>query len=273
MTDHPGAEPALVLMHGYPDDSRIHDRLVPHLAPRRVVTFDFLGHGRSGRGVTSTLAPGQRESELAAVVRDLDLDRPVVVGHDASGPVAVHHTLDHPDQVGGLVLLDTYYGRSPALRFPEFIRLLADPHFRPLVDAVLADASVLGWMLLYTDAQLREGPADPAGVGVTAVIPQFFGDAGHPDARAAIRAWTGELFTDLALQDARVAAGDLAAVEVPVTVAAGAHDPCFGAGVTEHLQSLFPHASRHEVPGAAHWPQWDRPDALAPLLLEAGGRV
>ena len=29
VTDHPGDEPALILMHGFPDDSRIYDRLVP----------------------------------------------------------------------------------------------------------------------------------------------------------------------------------------------------------------------------------------------------
>lgn len=37
VTDRPGDEPALVLMHGFPDDSRIYDRLVPPLGPRRTV--------------------------------------------------------------------------------------------------------------------------------------------------------------------------------------------------------------------------------------------
>jgi 2-hydroxy-6-oxonona-2,4-dienedioate hydrolase len=30
-------------MHGFPDDSRIYDRLVPLLSPRRAEAFDFLG--------------------------------------------------------------------------------------------------------------------------------------------------------------------------------------------------------------------------------------
>jgi pimeloyl-ACP methyl ester carboxylesterase len=42
--DYPGEEPALVLMHGFPDNLHLYDRLVPRLnPPRRVVTFDFLG--------------------------------------------------------------------------------------------------------------------------------------------------------------------------------------------------------------------------------------
>jgi pimeloyl-ACP methyl ester carboxylesterase len=40
----PGAEPTIVVMHGFPDNLHLYDRLLPHLSPpRRVVTFDFLG--------------------------------------------------------------------------------------------------------------------------------------------------------------------------------------------------------------------------------------
>jgi hypothetical protein len=31
--DHPGPEPAIVLMHGFPDDLHLYDRLVPYLSP------------------------------------------------------------------------------------------------------------------------------------------------------------------------------------------------------------------------------------------------
>ena len=48
---YPGAGPAFVLMHGFPDHLGIYDDLVPLLVAggRRVVTFDFLGFGRSDR--------------------------------------------------------------------------------------------------------------------------------------------------------------------------------------------------------------------------------
>jgi haloalkane dehalogenase len=47
--DYPGEEPAIVLLHGFPDDHRVYDELVPQLAPRRAVAFDWLGYGRSDR--------------------------------------------------------------------------------------------------------------------------------------------------------------------------------------------------------------------------------
>ena len=33
--DHPGAEPAIILMHGFPDNVHLYDRLSPYLSPPR----------------------------------------------------------------------------------------------------------------------------------------------------------------------------------------------------------------------------------------------
>ena len=42
--DHPGAEPAIILMHGFPDNVHLYDRLSPYLSPpRRVVPVYPLG--------------------------------------------------------------------------------------------------------------------------------------------------------------------------------------------------------------------------------------
>ena len=36
--DHPGAEPAIILMHGFPDNVHLYDRLSPYLSPPRLET-------------------------------------------------------------------------------------------------------------------------------------------------------------------------------------------------------------------------------------------
>jgi haloalkane dehalogenase len=46
--DYPGEEPEIVLMHGFPDDLHLYDRLVPHLSSRWVVVFDFRRLGKVG---------------------------------------------------------------------------------------------------------------------------------------------------------------------------------------------------------------------------------
>lgn len=55
--DHDGRGAPIVLLHGFPDDSRIHDRLVPLLRQHRVVTIDFVGYGASERTGSSLVRP------------------------------------------------------------------------------------------------------------------------------------------------------------------------------------------------------------------------
>ena len=84
--DYPGEDPPIVLMHGFPDDHRVYDKLVPLLAPRRAVAFDWLGYGRSDRSDSAGFSAGDHGSQLAAVLDELGSSRSVLVGHDASGP-------------------------------------------------------------------------------------------------------------------------------------------------------------------------------------------
>src|SRR5262245_20206345 len=83
VTDHLGPGPALVLMHGFLDDSRIYDRLIPLLANRRILAFDWLGYGRSDRADASFRGV-DHQHELRAVLDSFQLDRVMLVGHGAS---------------------------------------------------------------------------------------------------------------------------------------------------------------------------------------------
>jgi 2-hydroxy-6-oxonona-2,4-dienedioate hydrolase len=225
VSDRDGDGPAVVLMHGFPDDSRIYDRLAPELSPRRSVAFDFVGHGYSERPRLHSGAPAQHISQLAAVLDSLELDRVTLVGHDASGAVAIDYALSQPCRVGHLVLLNTNYGHATALRLPEMIRLLADGRFTPLADAMMADEGQRLWLLAHTARQFAADASDPNGVGVTSVFPQFFGNRAMPDALPAIGSWTAALFGELDSQDGRITSGELAALQVPVTLLFGGQGP------------------------------------------------
>jgi pimeloyl-ACP methyl ester carboxylesterase len=262
--DQPGDGPAIVLLHGFPDDSRIYSGLLPHLAPRRAVAFDFLGYGHSSR--PSRPDPGQHEAELTAVLDALDIGPAVLVGHDAGGPVAVNVALASPRRVSGLVLMNTYYGTAPGFRVPEMIRLFADPQMAPLANAMTDDPEQRMWLLGHTNRQFGYDPDQPGDIAVNSIVPQFFGEPGIPDALPAIRAWTGALFPALADQDAAIADARLAALDVPVTLVFGADDPYLNPSLARHLTSLFTSAELHLIDAASHWPQGDQPEAVARLL-------
>jgi pimeloyl-ACP methyl ester carboxylesterase len=270
--DYPGAQPALVALHGFPDDSRIYDHIAPLLAPRRVVAVDWLGYGRSDRIGPDSVDGARHGEELRAVLDSLELAPVGLVAHDASGPDAIDFALAEPGRVGQLILLNTYYGHAPALRLPEMIRLLADPALTPLADAMMDDPNQRLWLLAHTQRQFGLDAADQRGVGFASIVAQFFGDQAQPDALAAVRAWTSALFAALDRQDAHVAAGDLARLDMPVTLIFGATDDYLSPGLAQHLAGLFPHADLHLVDNASHWPQWDQPAIVARLIKQAASK-
>jgi pimeloyl-ACP methyl ester carboxylesterase len=265
--DHPGLIPAIVALHGFPDDSRIYDPLIGPLAPHRIVTFDWIGYGRSSRRDTAKFTATDRQRELLAVLDGLDLEQVVLVAHDAGGPEAIDFTVTHPERVAGLVLLNTYYGRSDHLRLPEMIALMADPGLAPLTDALLDDTNQRLWLLLYTGRRFgQDDSVPPDGIGAVSILPQFFGDTNQPDALSEIRAWTADIPHALDRQDATIASGRLRTATVPVSVVFGRDDPNLNPDVAHHISSLFTNSELHLIDQASHWPQWDRPDVVADLI-------
>src|SRR5215467_4957898 len=151
-----GTGPAFVLMHGFPDNLHIYDRLLPYLRERQVITFDFLGWGASEKPTDHAYTSKQQEGELQAVLDSLGVEQVVLVPHDASGPVAINWALDHPERVSALVLLNTYYAQAPTLRFPEYINLFADPAYANLTKAIAQDQTVAQWLLTWQGRQFDE---------------------------------------------------------------------------------------------------------------------
>ncbi len=87
-----------------------------------------------------------------------------------------------------------------------------------------------------------------------------------------VRAWTAALSPSLDRHDARIAAGDLAALDLPVTLVFGADDPYLNPDLARHLAGLLTHADVHLVEDASHWPQWDQPETVAQLTKHAAPR-
>ena len=268
--DYPGEEPAIVLMHGFPDDHRVYDKLLPLLTPRRAVTFDWLGYGRSDRSDTAGFSLEEHGADLVSVIDRLDIARAVLVGHDASGPDAVAFAVTHPQRVAHLVLLNTIFGHQPSLQLPEMIRLLADPAFTPLTDAMVNDDGQRLWLLQHTATQWGLDALDPDGLAIKSILPQFFGDVDQPDALAAIRAWTAGLFDSLDKQDALIDSGALGHLEVPVSIIFGERDRYLNPSLAAEIAGLFKDPSLHLVQDASHWPQYDQPEVVAQLLKELG---
>lgn len=268
--DYAGAEPAFVLMHGFPDNQHIYDDLVPHLVAggRRVMTFDFLGFGASDKPAGAVYSFAQQVGDLLAVVDALALARVVPVAHDSSGPAALNFALEHGDRVAGICILNALYAAAPTLKLPEFIELFATASLKALSGAILRSPEQFGWVLNFQRAQFQEALADSQKAHYAAflgpLIDRNFRQ--QPSAGPAFAQMTGQLFEELARNTARRAA--VAALDLPAQLIWGASDPYLNVGVAEDLRSHLRHAQLHVLP-AGHWVQIDMAARVAALMLAA----
>jgi haloalkane dehalogenase len=164
--EYAGQEPTIILMHGFPDNLHLYDRLFPYLSPlRRVIAFDFLGWGGSDKPLGFPYTATSQVDDLDAVITRLRLQQVVLVAHDASGPPAIDWALTNSEHVAGLVLLNTYYCAMPTLRPPEAIWAVFDTLGQKHRAACVADVwsldlpphvPVAGWEILQRRGGQRE---------------------------------------------------------------------------------------------------------------------
>ena len=157
----PGGAPPLVLVHGAGCD---HSFMAPQFdafgGTHQVVSVDLRGHGRSDKPQQAYTIPAFAD-DLAWVLRELALKRPVVVGHSMGGAIGLELAAEQPERLAGLVLLDTavlpstevWAGVRPviaAFKAPGYQeaarRFFAEAFFLPTDDAE-RKAAVLAAML------------------------------------------------------------------------------------------------------------------------------
>ncbi|GAA4692381.1 alpha/beta fold hydrolase [Nocardioides conyzicola] len=168
VADYPGAEPAIVVMHGFPDRRTINEPLAMALTSRRVLLFDFLGYGDSDKPIGHPYGAASCEEDLDAVVSALTEGPVVIVGHDASGPTAINWARRNPARTDHLVLLNCYYHQTSSLRFPEWIALFTDPATRALTSDIASDQGLLSLGFLWQGAQFAKAESAPTGRSSTA---------------------------------------------------------------------------------------------------------
>ena len=117
--------PALVFVHGWSCDRSYWEAQFGQLSTRaQCVVVDLAGHGESdtARRDLTIAAFGE---DVAAVVRTLDLERVVLIGHSMGGDVILEAALQLRDRVRGLVWVDTYAQLEQFQSFDEVGKRMA----------------------------------------------------------------------------------------------------------------------------------------------------
>lgn len=241
----PRDAPAIVLVHGFSASTHAWDAWAKALSTDyRVVVLDLPGHG-----LTRTSGPyvGGRDGFEAVVdeaTAKLGLARFTLGGNSMGGGVAWAYTLDHPDKVERLVLVDA--AGWPAdkeggalifaiMRHPLGRKLLRDIDTKPLIAQGLRAA--------YLDPKLV----------TPALIDRYVDLARAPGHRDILLSLQGGPRRE-------AAAADLSRIHVPTLVMFGQDDRLIPAADGEKFHKAIPDATLVLYPGVGHVPMEQIPE-------------
>jgi magnesium chelatase accessory protein len=250
-----GSGPPLLLLHGTGASTHSWRDVAPILAQHfRVIAPDLPGHAFSGNHWSRQLSlPGMAES-IAALLRALDVEPQIVVGHSAGAAVALRLTLDraaHPKLVIGLnSALLPFPGWAGQL-FPTVARLLfLNPFASMLLARRARNLEAVRRVIIGTGSYLS-----PDGLRYYV---RLFENSRHLDATLGMMAnWDlAPLFSDLKR------------LKAPLLLVTGAADKAVPANNAQEAAKQAPHAEIVALPKLGHLAHEEAPQEVARLILE-----
>jgi pimeloyl-ACP methyl ester carboxylesterase len=263
-----GDGPPLLLLHGIGGHAEAYARNVARLgAGFRTMAIDFLWHGYSSK---PPYVDGEDIPAYAGQVLDLldseGIERAHVEGESLGGWVGLYLALHHPDRIDGLVLNTTAGIRfAPGVveeRTKEGREALAARSMAAITDPTRETIRKrLEWLMATPDRVTDE---------LVELRWTLYSD---PAIQASLRSVFLDAFAGEGAPRKTIDESELAAVGARTLVLWTDHNPGTGPDVGRRIASLIPDARFVCMDDAAHWPQWEHPnahDALVARFLQGG---
>ena len=116
-----GAKPVMVMAHGSSDDGLCWTNFAKEFeAQFDIILFDARGHGLSDPPKPGD-GPDAQVEDLAALIRELKLEKPILMGHSMGSASVAWFSAKYPDVPRAVVLEDPFLGvrRPPVSNTPE----------------------------------------------------------------------------------------------------------------------------------------------------------
>ena len=245
----PAGAPAIVLLHAVGCTGMLTwFPVVEELSKRfRVVVFDQRWHGRGI--ISESFSVHDCADDVAAVITELELDRPIVAGYSMGSIIAQRTWRQHPELVGGLILAATTdrfrtNGRETVFHAGMEVAMGSL--------RTLAKSRTVRWATRSTAEALDIGPTDTG--------------------TWALNEWRST--SPWAMAQAVAALGRhhstpwLSRIDVPTAVVIPSKDHVIPAERQRRLATLIPGATTHEAP-CGHAGCVMQSDKFVPVFLEA----
>jgi 3-oxoadipate enol-lactonase len=209
----------------------------------RVLTYDCRGQGRSDKPAGS-YPQAQHARDLRGLLDALGVQRAYVVGLSNGGTVAMQFTLDHPEIVERLVLIDTFAYADTLMRFKLQSWLNSIDAGGPDLRFSVGSPWVWGRDFLEQNAELLERMRERTKM---------------TDPEAARSLISGTLVYDLRAR--------LPEIKVPTLVMVGEEDVLTPPWYSRELANAIPDTQMVVVPQAGHALTIERPTIVNALVL------
>jgi len=243
-------DPAVLLVHGYPESSYMWRDILPALAGAgfHALAPDLPGYGDSDAGAGG----GQWERHVEALERfraQQELDTVALVVHDWGGLIGLRWACDHPGAVWSLVISDTGFFADGKWRGPGEV-LRTEGQGEQFVDGLDRDgfAGLLGSV--------------SAGIGPDAVDEYFKAFADEPRRRGQLELYRSGDFEKLAPYQGR-----LAELGVPTLMLWGEDDFAAPVAGARRFEREIPGSEVVVLEGTGHFVVADAPDRYAEELV------
>jgi sigma-B regulation protein RsbQ len=250
ITGDPQARRTLVFANGFGCDQSVWRWVAPAFADEhRVVTFDYVGSGKSDLGAWSPVRYGSLEgyaSDVLEVGRALDLRDAIFVGHSVSSMIGVLASLRDPGMFSDLVLV------GPSPRYVNDGAYVGGFERRDIDDLLgLMDRNFVGW--------------------ASALAPVIMGNADRPELASDLHASfcaadpvAARRFAEVAfLSDNRA---DLPRVTARTLVLQCSEDAIAPRTVGEHCHRHIAHSSFVQLQATGHCPHLSAPDEVVTII-------
>jgi pimeloyl-ACP methyl ester carboxylesterase len=257
--DRFGSGEPLLLVHGLGSARTTWRPILPELAQRYdVVNVDLPGHGDSpALPRTEPATPGRLAKWVAALLDELDIDRPHVLGSSLGGWVGLELAADRRVRsLTGLapagLWLKPGTRRNPLLQLNRWLALST----RPVHPVLLRSSLVRG-------IGFASGSARPAEIPYAVAVDAARAQAGATGYLAALDGTLGLRFDRAADIDATV----------PVTAVFGDRDRILPGPAQQQRELLPSHARWVRLAHCGHAPHWDAPGAVLRELGRTTGEA
>lgn len=262
-----GNGPPLVMVHGNPTWSFLYRHMVKQLKTHyRCIAMDHLGFGLSDKPEDWTYLPEDHAANLTRMIQGLGLEKITLVVQDWGGPIGLSYATAHPDNVAGLIILNTW--AWPVNRDPYYIafsRFVGGPIGRMLIRRYN----------FFAGSIMRKAFGDPARL-TPAVHAHYLNALASPADRKGCLVFPGQIIGSTPwLSQLRDSLSVLK--HTPALIVWGMKDIAFREKELKRWEKIFPRARSVRVLHAGHFVQEEAPGELAeaviPFLDEALNRL